>query len=168
VPSDLYHYTDDVSRDVLVKVNGEIVPVENLMNGYLPITRKWRKGDHIEIVFDNSPHVVRSHDNIKTNTDKVAIERGPIVYCAEWPDNDFDINSMIIYPQPVISENKENKLHGIVQLTTAAQTIGRDDNGDIAVRKVNLSLIPYYAWAHRGEGNMKVWLPTTPQSLNNN
>lgn len=168
VPSDLYTYADNKHGNVIVRVNGENIPVRNLTKGYLPITRKWKKGDRVEIKFDNSARIIRSNDQIKTNIGKIAIERGPIVYCAEWPDNDFNITSMILYPNPALSEKRESKLHGIVQLNMDAQTVDRNDTGDLVVKKVNLSLIPYYAWAHRGEGYMKVWLPTTPQSLNNN
>ncbi len=167
VPSDLYTYADNKYGNVIVSVNGENIPVRNLTKGYLPITRKWKKGDRVEIKFDNSARIIHSSDKIKTNIGKIAIERGPIVYCAEWPDNDFNITSMILYPNPAISEKRESKLHGIVQLNMDAQTVDRNDAGDFVVKKVNLSLIPYYAWAHRGEGYMKVWLPTTPQSLNN-
>lgn len=167
VPSDLYTYTDNKHGNVVVSVNGENIPVRNLTKGYLPITRKWKKGDRVEIKFDNFARIIRSNDKIKTNIGKIAIERGPIVYCAEWPDNDFNITSMILYPNPALSEKRESKLHGIVQLNMDAQTVDRNDAGDLVVKKVNLSLIPYYAWAHRGEGYMKVWLPTTPQSLNN-
>lgn len=167
VPGDLYTYADNRQSHISVRVNGEDVPVQNLAKGYLPITRKWRKGDKVELEFDNSPRVVHANRKIKSNRGKIAIERGPIVYCAEWPDNDFDINSMILYPNPAFSEKRDSKLHGIVQLSTAAQTVTRDDSGSLVVKEVNLSLIPYYAWAHRGEGCMKVWLPTTPQSMKN-
>lgn len=167
VPGDLYTYADNMHANVVVSVNGESIPVRNLTRGYLPITRKWKKGDRVEIKFDNSPRIVHSRDKVKTNIGKIAIERGPIVYCAEWPDNNFNIASMILYPHPALSEKRESKLHGIVQLNMDAQTVDRNDTGDLVVKKVNLSLIPYYAWAHRGEGCMKVWLPTTPQSLNN-
>lgn len=167
VPSDLYTYADNKHGNVIVRVNGENIPVRNLTKGYLPITRKWKKGDRVEIKFDNFARIIRSNDKIKTNIGKIAIERGPIVYCAEWPDNDFNITSMILYPNPAFSEKRESKLHGIVQLNMDAQIVDRNDTGDLVVKKVNLSLIPYYAWAHRGEGYMKVWLPTTPQSLNN-
>lgn len=167
VPSDLYTYADNKHGNVIVSVNGESIPVRNLTKGYLPITRKWKKGDRVEIKFDNSARIIHSSDKIKTNIGKIAIERGPIVYCAEWPDNDFNITSMILYPNPALSEKRESKLHGIVQLNMDAQIVDRNDTGDLVVKKVNLSLIPYYAWAHRGEGYMKVWLPTTPQSLNN-
>lgn len=167
VPSDLYTYADNKHGNVIVSVNGESIPVRNLTKGYLPITRKWKKGDRVEIKFDNSARIIHSSDKIKTNIGKIAIERGPIVYCAEWPDNDFNITSMILYLNPALSEKRESKLHGIVQLNMDAQTVDRNDAGELVVKKVNLSLIPYYAWAHRGEGCMKVWLPTTPQSLNN-
>ncbi len=167
VPSDLYTYAGSAPRPVAVKVNGHPCPVGNLEKGYLPITRKWKKGDTVEIEFDNSPRVVVAHSAVAADAGKIAVERSPIVYCAEWPDNDFDINSAVLYPEPKFTESRDSKLHGIVQLTTGAQTVGRDDVGRLTVSDVSLALIPYYAWAHRGEGTMKVWLPVTPRALNN-
>ena len=167
VPGDLYYYTGDAPRDIMVKVNGETIPVDIMADGYIAIARKWKKGDKVELEFDNSPRIVRSNEKVKSNAGKIAVERGPVVYCAEWCDNDFDINGFIVRPNPVLSEAKSDKLHGIVELTADAETISRGSDGNLAVKKVNLSLIPYYAWAHRGEGMMKVWLPFTPQSLNN-
>lgn len=167
VPGELYRYVGPSPRLPLVKVNGEAVAVDALDKGYLAITRKWKKGDNVKIEFDNTPRVVVADDRVKADRGKIAVERGPVVYCAEWPDNDFDLASMIVGPRPSFEESRHDDLKGIVRLRTDAQVLARDDAGDIVARKVKLSMIPYYAWANRGEGNMRVWLPTTPQSINN-
>ena len=90
----------------------------------------------------------------------MAIERGPIVYCAEWPDNDFNIQNILLnqYPKFQVIE-KPNLLYGIKTLTTSAQSLNYDTAGKLVTKDVTLTLIPYYAWAHRGEGRMDVWLP---------
>lgn len=165
VPGDLYSYAGNHVPGATVRVNGDTVPVRELAKGYLSITRKWKKGDRVEVEFDNTPRVVRSHPDVTANAGKIAVERGPVVYCAEWPDNDFDLDDAVVYPDPVITERRDAALHGIVRLDTDAQTVTRDGTGDLVLRKVRLSMIPYYAWANRGEGDMKVWLPVTPLAL---
>jgi len=99
----------------------------------------------------------------------VAFERGPIVYCAEWPDNNFDVLSVIVNQDPKIEVvEKPELLYGINELITDAQTLKFDDNGKLVADNVKLTMIPYYAWNHRGPGKMAVWMPqdlmaTTPE-----
>ena len=91
---------------------------------------------------------------------KVAVERGPIGYCAEWPDNPFNIHSVLVNRTPSFNVLEKPELwKGINQIETQAQSLSYDQEGKLKVKDVNLTLIPYYAWAHRGEGDMRVWLP---------
>ena len=92
VPSDLYTYSDNVRLGYSVKVNGEEVKSE-LKDGYFCIDRKWKKGDKVEVHFDMEPRTVRANDKVAADKGRVAVERGPVVYCAEWPDNNFDVLS---------------------------------------------------------------------------
>ena len=167
VPSKLYCYSDNEAVGFKIAINGNPIHVANLDKGYISLTRKWKEGDCIELEFENNPHVVISNENVKSNNGKIAIERGPIVYCAEWPDNNFDIDNVILSENPSFTEIKTDKLHGIVQLNIPAQTINREADGWLNIKNVDLTLIPYYAWAHRGEGKMKIWLPITPTAMNN-
>ena len=82
----------------------------------------------------------------------------PIVYCAEWPDNDFDVLSVFMNRTLPEVVEKTSLLYGINQLKTDAQILGYDDRGRLTA-DVKLTLIPYYAWAHRGAGAMAVRLP---------
>ncbi|MDO4164481.1 MAG: glycoside hydrolase family 127 protein [Bacteroides sp.] len=159
LPSDLYTYADTQKPTYKVTVNGEEVTGE-LQKGYLSIDRKWKKGDVVAIHFDMLPRVVKANDKVSADRDRVAIERGPIVYCAEWPDNNFDITSVLLNRQPKFEVvESPDLLNGINRLTTNAQSLSYDKNGKLTVNDVKLTLIPYYAWNHRGEGKMDVWLP---------
>ena len=144
-------------------------------DGYLNITRKWKKGDEVTIFFEMRPRVVLAHENVEADRGLVAIERGPLVYCAEWADNDFDIKNVAINPEAkftigecdlstFIPEERKAELttwmtQHITTLNTEAQLITPNSKGEPQYETVNLTLIPYYTWAHRGRGDMKVWLP---------
>ncbi len=158
VPSNLYTYTDRKQLGYAIKVNGQ--PVESTLDkGYFTINRAWKKGDVVEVHFDMEPRTVKANSKVEADRGKVAVERGPVVYCAEWPDNDFNVLSVFMNRKPEFSvERKQELLYGITQLKTSAQTIGYDDNGKLSTKDVSLTLIPYYAWAHRGSGEMSVWL----------
>lgn len=159
VPSDLYAYTDGKRLSYSVKVNGEPVQSE-LKNGYFCIDRRWKKGDKVEVHFDMEPRTVKANNKVEADRGRIAVERGPIVYCAEWPDNDFDVLSVFMNRAPKFEVvEKPDLLYGITQLKTDAQTLGYDERGRLTATDVKLTLIPYYAWAHRGSGAMAVWLP---------
>ncbi len=159
VPSDLYRYADGQELGYTVTVNGEPVAGE-LQKGYLLIDRKWKKGDVVEVHFDMKPRVVKANGKVEADRGRVAVERGPLVYCAEWPDNDFNVHNILLNQHPSFQVvERPDLLYGIHEITTDAQALSYDAAGKLAVRDVKLTLIPYYAWAHRGEGDMEVWLP---------
>lgn len=159
VPSDLYTYSDGKRLKYTVKVNGEAVQNE-LKDGYFCIDRRWKKGDKVEVHFDMEPRIVKANNKVEADRGRIAVERGPIVYCAEFPDNNFDIFSVFMNRNPKFEVvEKPDLLYGINQLKTGAQTLGYDDQGRLTTTDVSLTLIPYYAWAHRGSGAMEVWLP---------
>ncbi|MFQ7265873.1 MAG: glycoside hydrolase family 127 protein [Paraprevotella clara] len=159
VPSDLYRYSDGKRLGYSVKVNGQSVESE-LQDGYFTIERRWKKGDKVEVHFDMEPRVVKAHAKVEADRGRVAVERGPLVYCAEWPDNDFDIMSVLVNRRPQFETvEKPDMLCGLTEIKTGAQVLGYDSEGRLTASDVELTLIPYYAWAHRGSGNMMVWLP---------
>lgn len=159
LPGDLYSYADDVTPSYKVLVNGQEVDGE-LNKGYLSITRRWKKNDQVQINFEMAPRLVTANDKVKDDEGMVAIERGPIVYCAEWPDNSFNVHSVLLNRNPEMTVvEKPELLKGINEIQTNAQSLSYDANGKLSVKDVMLTLIPYYAWAHRGEGDMRVWLP---------
>ena len=161
VPSDLYTYNDGKRLDYTVAVNGQPVPAKDLTDkGYVSIDRNWKKGDKVTIHFDMEARTVKANSKVEANRGRIAVERGPLVYCAEWPDNDYDVLSVFMNRSPkfeVVSQPE--KLYGINELITDAQILGYDDQGKLTTTDVKLTMIPYYSWAHRGSGQMAVWLP---------
>ena len=144
VPSDLYEFDDDVELGYKVSLNGQEINAD-LDKGYFCIDRKWAPGDVVVLDMDMEPRLVKANDKVEADRGRVAVERGPIVYCAEWPDNpDVKVREVVLSDSPklAVRENK-GKLYGI---------------DEILVQDSNLTLIPYYAWNHRGAGDMIVWM----------
>lgn len=159
LPGDLYSYTDNQKPAYQVSVNGQTVE-SDVNDGYLSIARKWKKGDVVEVHFDMIPRIVKANPKVEADHGRVAVERGPIVYCAEWPDNRFNVHSILLNQHPQFKvTDKPELLYGIRQITTDAQALSYDKAGKLVTKDVELTLIPYYVWAHRGEGDMEVWLP---------
>lgn len=141
VPSDLYTYSDGKRLSYTVKVNGE--PVQSdLKDGYFCIDRRWKKGDKVAVHFDMEPRTVKANNKVEADRGRIAVERGPIVYCAEWPDNDFDVLSVFMNRTPQFEVvEKPDLLYGINQLKTDAQILGYDDRGRLTATDVKLTLI---------------------------
>ena len=168
VPSDLYSYSDDVHPSYTVTLNGSPLQAIDLERGYFSITRKWKQGDKVQLHFDMEPRTVRALDRVAADRGMVAIERGPLVYCAEHPDNSFDIFSTLMNQEPTFRLGK-GEVAGtpISTLITDVQSLDFNKQGKLVTKDQTLTLIPYYAWCHRGSGKMRVWLPqdlkaTTP------
>ena len=160
VPSDLYAYSDGKRLGYSVTVNGQPAEGSLTPDGYYTIGRNWKKGDKVELHLDMEPRTVKANNKVEADRGRIAVERGPIVYCAEWPDNDFDVLSIFVNQKPKFTvTEKPELLEGLVVLSTNGQTLGYDNNGRLVTKDVKLNLIPYYAWCHRGSGNMAVWLP---------
>ncbi len=168
VPSDLYSYTDNKRLAATCTVNGENVDIKTTDDGYLTIDRKWKKGDRIQLHFDMEPRTVRANEKVEQDRGMISIERGPIVYCAEAVDNDFDIMAALMNQQPQfevlkaqdfrIKADDGEHTYQLTKLATDAQTLSFDKQGRLQTKNVRLTMIPYYAWCHRERGNMKVWL----------
>lgn len=160
VPTDLYNYADNKKLGYKITVNGQEVESE-LVNGYFVIDRKWKKGDKVNVEFDMEPRVVTAHPQVREDRGKIAIERGPIVYCAEWADNNHNVLNTVLPANAKFSvvsssmqvEGKEYKMN-MLETTAKENYTGNVRNA----KEVKLKLIPYYAWAHRGNGNMLVWM----------
>ena len=164
VPSDLYTYTDNKRLSYSVMVNGQEAKGAVGEDGYYNISRKWKKGDKVQVHFDMEARTVRANHKVQADRGMVSIERGPLVYCAEHPDNNFDIMGALINQNPKFRLGKGEIAGTPVQtLITDAQTLNFNKAGKLETADQTLTLIPYYAWCHRGSGKMRVWLP---QDLN--
>ena len=151
VPSDLYKYADgkQTNYNIIVSVNSKRMPIfpEIIDDGYCTIERKWKEGDEVQLHFDMEPRLVQANEQVEADRGRVAFERGPLVYCAEWPDNNGDVLEAKIAERPSYTLGKKE----------IAQT------DVVTISTQGLTLIPYYAWAHRGKGHMAIWFPTASE-----
>ena len=159
-PGELYKYADGKSLGYKVLVNGEEVSSE-LDKGYFTITRSWKKGDKVSLHLDMEPRVVTAREEVEADRGRIAIERGPIVYCAEAADNSFPVRSVLMGPDPAMTVSHGDVLgYPVEKISTIVQTLHYDQMGRLRVDDVKLNMIPYYAWCHRGAGEMTIWFPT--------
>ena len=158
-PGGLYKYADGKSLSYKVLVNGEEVS-SDLDKGYFTITRKWKKGDEVSLHLDMEPRIVTAREEVKADKGRIAVERGPIVYCAERPDNEFVVSGFLLGEKPDMKVVDGDVIgHPVKKITLEGKYFTHGPRkGEMIVRDVTATLIPYYAWCHRGAGYMSVWL----------
>ena len=160
MPSDLYSYEKTTSQKVEIKVNGQ--PVEYQMkNGYAVISKKWKKNDKVEMNLPMDVRRVVANDKVDGDQGKVALQRGPLMYCAEWKDNNGLACNIIIPKDAVFTPQYEaGLLNGVTVLKADVKSVSIDGGGqNVSTQNATLTAIPYYSWANRGKGEMTVWFP---------
>lgn len=165
VPSDLYTFEGDAPTWTL-SVNGEPTTA-SLDRGYATIRREWKAGDVVELNLPMPVRRVVANAKVDADVGHVALQRGPIVYCAEWPDvaGGKVRNLMIDDAAPVATVDRSDLLGGVVTLTSNARAYAQDADGKLTSSDVAITAIPYYAWAHRGRGEMAVWFARTESAV---
>ena len=154
----LYSYID-VAPAYTILVNGVAAgAVDN--NGYVTINRNWKKGDIVELSFPMEVRRIVANDNAEDDRGKVALERGPIVYCIEGNDQaDHTVfNKYILNSAPITARYEANLLNGVVLLEGAAKQLEQDGE----VKDVKIRAIPYSTWNNRGPQQMEIWIANTP------
>lgn len=146
VPGDLYSYLDELHSPFSLKVNGESVSFSE-ENGYAVIKRQWRRGDVIEYQLPMEVRKVKANEKVEANRGKIAIERGPVVYCVEGEDNQEIKQLTLSAITPFDISFEENLLGGVTVL-----------NAHGASPDEQFKAVPYYVWNNRGANKMKVWL----------
>jgi DUF1680 family protein len=158
LPGGLYHYAKDETfpdEEVILKVNGRRIRNIRLDKGYAVITRRWKKGDMVELELPMNVRLVAGNPRIEDVQGKVVLMRGPVVYCMEEADNEHyfgDSGEAYLLPAGLKVEYREDLLNGVVSIQGTASIPGNGEQIDIAA-------IPYFAWSNRGQGQMSVWLP---------
>jgi DUF1680 family protein len=165
VPGDLYHFADKSPAAVTLKVNGRKVPA-TLDKGYVALNHTWKKGDTIELNLPMPVRRVIANPQVAADRGRVAIERGPIVFAAEWADNaDGRVrNLMLPDSAKLTAEFRPALLNGVEVVKGTAVSLASDGQGRINRTQQDFTAIPYYAWANRGKGEMIVWLPSSEQT----
>ncbi len=157
--TDLYSYMNDTPADITVDVNGEKQQLQ-LQNGYLRLSRRWKDGDRVLLNLPMLTRRVTAIDSVAADRGRVALERGPLVYCAEFPDNkDGKVRNLLLPDESTLTAAfNPNLLQGMTMIKGRALAYKKDANDQLSHTEQDIALIPYYAWAHRGRGEMEVWL----------
>ena len=171
VPGDTYRYLTNSSEKISIAVNG-IPAIYKMANGYAVINKSWKKGDVVEL---NLPMPVRrivAIEKVKDDQSRVALQRGPLVYCFEHPDNEGKVMDIVLPDKAIFKTAfKATLLDGIVSIQTQAP-VAKISAGGLTVNSVNriVTAIPFYSWANRGKGQMQIWVPRkiTNVSLSSN
>lgn len=151
-------------------LNGQVIDKAQVRDGYLHIDGTWNTDDTIEITLPMHAYFIKSNPLLSVNLGKVAIQRGPFVYCIEEADNGNALHTIKIDPtSPLKEEFGQGLFDGTVLLkaqgskidtqASAQQTLysSYQPNSE-TINPIDVTLIPYYAWANRGEGEMRVWI----------
>jgi DUF1680 family protein len=148
-----------------ILLNGEKADYD-LEEGYAVFRREWQNGDRIGIRFDMPVTLVEANPLVRENAGKVAVTRGPVVYCLEEPDNGAGLFRVHAgNPKNFKVQYEKNILEGVVTISFTGRVEKKWDNDDLyrkaadtAFEDKELKWIPYYAWANRKPGEMTVWV----------
>jgi len=156
------------AKGYTIKINGNKINTKEVKNGYIEVENQWKEGDKINFELPMEIEIIESHPKLKDNVGKVAIKRGPIVYCMEQVDNPWgDPRYMEIADYNLKAEPSEI-LEGIVIIKGKGKIIDSriwesnlylpKEEVERNKKEVEFITIPYYAWANREKGPMTVWI----------
>ena len=165
MPSDLYSFQNISAAKPTIKVNGQDITYST-QNGYAVINRAWKKNDVVEVNLPMEVKKVLANEKIKNDIGKIALQQGPIIYCAEWVDNNGKTSNIIIPANTTfINEFKPDVLNGIMTLKAEVPVVTINGTESISTQKQSFTAIPYYSWANRGKGEMTVWFPSQVKDI---
>ena len=163
MPGELYRYADDASTDITVKVNGKKVRAA-VKDGYFPVNRSWKKGDKVELELSMPVRYNVADERVEADINRVSVTRGPLLYCAEEPDNEHNPSLYVldcIGQAGVVDEFEDGVMEDIKTISLKASA-ALEDGSTVPAEMV---LIPYYAWNNRGDyKKMNVWFGRDAQT----
>jgi DUF1680 family protein len=163
IPGGLYKFTEQNNELIKLSVNGTLTDL-NLKDGFAVISQNWKKGDKVDVEFPMPVRTVVADERVKEDIGKIAVQRGPVIYCAEWPDNNTGkvLNLVINKESGFSSIFVPEMLGGTEVIKTMAHQTARSLDGKIESKPDEpLTLIPYALWNNRGPGQMMVWIPVS-------
>jgi len=160
VPGDLYRFAEGGKAAFTMLVNGKPAQYRE-ENGYAVIDRTWQKGDVVELNLPMEVKRVLAKQDIKVNNDRVALQRGPLVYCVEGIDNNGQAWNMLV-PESTTFTTQPHQVstESVIAIRAEVPVVGPSADGSRVVTETKtITAIPYYSWANRGKSSMQVWLP---------
>jgi uncharacterized protein len=156
-----YSAINSSEYNLAVLVNGKKVSLE-MADGYVVIDREWKKGDVVKFEFPMNVQLLKSRPEIKQNESRIAIQRGPLVYCIEGADNNNKAWNVVVPENTVFTPTAYKVLtEQVVALQAELPVLTvSEDGSEVKTEKKMITAIPYYTWANRGKNEMQLWLPT--------
>jgi uncharacterized protein len=168
IPGGLYKFTDYDTEPVKLMINGSPTELQ-LADGYAVVSRNWKPGDKVEVDFPMPVRKVVADERVKEDRDKIAFQRGPVIYCAEWPDNNSgNVLNLVIKKDAAFTTEFEPSLFDgtqVIKTYGVHLNITSDGKAETGLRPAStpgeepVKLIPYALWNNRGSGQMRVWFP---------
>ncbi len=161
VPGNLYHFLPDENRPYTILVNGHAAKYM-LQNGYAIIQNNWKAGDRVDLSLPMPVRKIAANPLVIADRNRVSLQRGPLVYCIEWPDNkEGHVLDLVLDPEtPLTAEFNAQLLNGVETISGNAKVAMNSESGNQLTGDQHFTAIPYYTWANRGAGNMEVWIAT--------
>ncbi|MBZ4649406.1 beta-L-arabinofuranosidase domain-containing protein [Thermosipho sp. (in: thermotogales)] len=169
VPFSIFLRIPGWTSDFSIKIDGKESPVRT-QNGYLELNHHWKGKHTIEFTLKMTPELMEAHPFVRDNLEKVAVKKGPIIYCAEQVDNpDFHVWTLAVDPESLKEEKGQIFNRTVVFLKGEGKAMEFSEWEGKLYRKLSktneistsFTLVPYYAWANREPGPMSVWLKKT-------
>jgi len=164
LPGDLYRFENRQNELAVLRVNGKESKFV-MKNGYACIESEWKKGDKVQLNLPMPIRKIIANAKVKADRDKIALQRGPLVYCAEGVDH-LDgkvLNLFLENGSELTSEFVPGLLNGVQVIKGEAKRAFQSKDGTIEIKRQPFLAIPYFTWANRGKSEMNVWFGTTPE-----
>ena len=166
VPGELYHFDDSEASAAMVRVNGRKVRSE-VMDGFLPVRRAWSAGDVVELELPMPVRFSVADERVEADRNRVCVTRGPLVYCAEEPDNEYNVSSYFVKSENQSSSSVDEFTSGVLAAIPTINLVASSASAD-GESEADLTLIPYYAWNNRGDNMaMNVWFARDAETARN-
>ncbi|MEO5996534.1 MAG: beta-L-arabinofuranosidase domain-containing protein [Chitinophagaceae bacterium] len=160
VPGNLYSFLGTKESGISAMLNGQPATYKT-EKGYIVIDREWKKGDVIELTLPMDVQRIVSNEEVKFNVNRVALQRGPLVYCVEGADNNGKAWNLVIPDNVKFTTQQLDVLtEKVISLNTEAPVLEISADGmTVNTIKKTITAIPYYVWCNRGSNPMQVWIP---------
>ena len=166
VPGELYHFDDSEAAAAVVRVNGRKVRSE-VVDGFLPVRRAWSAGDVVELELPMPVRFSVADERVEADRNRVCVTRGPLVYCAEEPDNEYNVSSYFVKSENQSSSSVDEFTSGVLAAIPTINLVASSASVD-GESEADLTLIPYYAWNNRGDNMaMNVWFARDAETARN-
>jgi DUF1680 family protein len=160
-PGGLYTYLDPIDAPPAVAVNGQRVSAAPDRTGYVSLDRLWKNGEVVSVDFPVNVRRVVADPRVAHTRRRMAVERGPVVYCSEWPEADGGrVLTLLFDSASTLKPSVDADRKGVTVIHAEARSITNPSS-----QRKPVTLVPYYLWANRGAGEMTVWLSTAGYSI---